>query len=131
MMSEMDDTSSKCRGPGQEILAELVGGRQHVAVVPARLTTSAARVSATDAVGIAGVVGAKHLADTRYLGGGLGHRGAVLTGNQHVHIIAELAGGGNGIQGRRAWRFSLSCSATTRTLIQITFASLRSLSTSS
>ena len=91
----------KCRGPRQEVFAEFVCGCQHVAVVTGE-TDDQRRQVFSQAVGIARIVGATHLADAHYLGGGVRRRGAVFTGDQYLHIVAELAGGGNGIESCRA-----------------------------
>ena len=82
----------------QEVLA--VGGSrgQHVAVVLAQLGDQRRDVF-RQLVGVGGVVGDQHLGDALDLGGGFGHGGNVLSGDQHVDVAANGLGSGNGVQG--------------------------------
>jgi hypothetical protein len=67
-------------------------------------------------VGVGGVVGHQHLGHASDLGSGFGHATDVLASDQHVDITTDLGGGGNGVQGGRAYG-TVSCSAITRIVI--------------
>ena len=81
-------------------------------------------------VGIGRVVAQQHLGDAGNLGTRLGRRLGVLSGHQQMNLTADLAGGGDGVErGRLDRRVVVLGQQQDRH--QITFASLRSLSTSS
>ena len=49
---------------------------------------------------VAGAVGEQYLGHAVELGGGLGHRPAVLAGDQHVYRLPQRLGGGQRLGGR-------------------------------
>ena len=86
--------------PWQRILAG-GGGRGQDVGVAARQPDHQCRHIFGELVGVVWGVGDQYFFDTRDLGGGFGNRPAVVAGHQHGDILAQLRGGGDGVQGRR------------------------------
>src|SRR5690606_13993925 len=116
-------------GARHHILAEGGGGGDHVAVVGGELGHQRRQVLGK-AVRVGRVVGLQYLRHTGYLRGCLSNGLAAEAGDQDMNITRQLAGSGDGVQ--RGWlQRRVVVLGDDQRRHQITFASLRSLSTSS
>ncbi|MNE31108.1 hypothetical protein D3C80_1246560 [compost metagenome] len=115
--------------PWQEVLAVAGGRRQHMAEVAAQVGHQGRHVF-RKLMGVGGIVCQQHFAHASALRGGERHTGHVVSGYEHHDVSADLASGGQGVQGR-ASEGVIVVFSNYQNAHQITFASFFSFSTNS